>query len=486
MAKLRALISLEHTLAKELSDRWEAPAKSLMAELKSAILSGDEASARRIADGASMKPVADAIGGKLHFLGASALVFGASQLVKPKDTIFTSQSELPMVVDTAIEGVKTSLINNSSGVVRDACHSVIDSAMSILKSDAARRTKAADEDLADALNAAVMGTGKGMIDVGANLTTSRLVSYGFLSQAQHMDITEYEVSEVLDERTCPVCQIMHGQRFKVERAMSRLESTLMLTDPNDLRYAAPWPKQDKRSVYDLYNMDADSLQGLGFDAPPYHPMCRGILVPIGSTVPYELDIQEPNAPVVEDWTVEDPISADESGMDVMTVDDLTDEIKGSAQSLLNGMAVFSATGVERKGGRFIRSAFAQADDDLATYVSEAMVATGLSAPITERTMALSDLVAMQPLVKKSTVSAFVNDPMLAADSPDALPVVVYANGKNVIYDGNHRLQALSVLGVTHTKVKFVDLSMASILKHDTTKATLRLCSCQKCSGLVCD
>jgi hypothetical protein len=38
--------------------------------------------------------------------------------------------------------------------------------------------------LADAMNAVVMDTGRVMTDAASNLTTSRLVSYGFLSQAQ--------------------------------------------------------------------------------------------------------------------------------------------------------------------------------------------------------------------------------------------------------------------------------------------------------------
>ena len=77
----------------------------------------------------------------------------------------------------------------------------------------------AEFDLAAALNDAVDKGGKVAINLGATLTTSRLVSLGFLSQAMESGHKTYQVDEVLDDRTCPVCMEMNGTQFDVEAAI---------------------------------------------------------------------------------------------------------------------------------------------------------------------------------------------------------------------------------------------------------------------------
>lgn len=141
--------------------------------------------------------------------------------------------------------------------------------------------KAAALSLADRLNAAVDGTGAAVIDYGANLTTSRLISYGFMSEAVANGYDEYQVTEVLDERTCPVCRYMHGQVFSVSAGLSRMEDVLRTTDPDALKAMAPFPGQSKEALKDLFGMDAAALRARGWDAPPYHPRCRGTLVQVG-------------------------------------------------------------------------------------------------------------------------------------------------------------------------------------------------------------
>ena len=66
------------------------------------------------------------------------------------------------------------------------------------------------------LNDAVVNGGKVAADLGAQLTTSRLVSLGFLSEAQKLGVSKYQVDEVLDDRTCPVCEYMNGKTFDVD------------------------------------------------------------------------------------------------------------------------------------------------------------------------------------------------------------------------------------------------------------------------------
>lgn len=143
----------------------------------------------------------------------------------------------------------------------------------------------AELSLADRLNAAVM-QGTSLIDVGANLTTSRLVSLGFLAEAIDQQITTYQVNEVLDDVTCPVCQHMHGQTFDVSQEYSRLVTVLSVQDAKQLRSLAPWPSQTRDGLKKLRSMTAAEMQAAGYGSPPYHPGCRGHLS-IAGTVTVE-------------------------------------------------------------------------------------------------------------------------------------------------------------------------------------------------------
>ena len=48
-------------------------------------------------------------------------------------------------------------------------------------------------------------------DIGANLTTSRLASYGFLAEASGDGVTTYKISSVNDDNVCPVCDALDGE-----------------------------------------------------------------------------------------------------------------------------------------------------------------------------------------------------------------------------------------------------------------------------------
>lgn len=142
--------------------------------------------------------------------------------------------------------------------------------------------KAEELDLADKLNAATMGTGKKLFDIGANLTTSRLIAFGFLSQASQSGHTTYQINEILDDKTCPVCVFMNGKTFAVAHEYGKVLQALSAQDPKDLKSIAPWPNQSKNGLFKLYGMKADELQSAGYGSPPYHPHCRGFLTVAGT------------------------------------------------------------------------------------------------------------------------------------------------------------------------------------------------------------
>lgn len=128
------------------------------------------------------------------------------------------------------------------------------------------------------MGAVINGIGKDYSFLVSSLHSSRMAAWGFLTEAELLDVSEYAVSEQLDGRTCPVCSIMNGKVFTTTKARSRLEAIFSTTNVADIKVLAPWVKQDKDSVDALKKMTTSELVEKGWDTPPYHPFCRGLLV----------------------------------------------------------------------------------------------------------------------------------------------------------------------------------------------------------------
>ena len=129
----------------------------------------------------------------------------------------------------------------------------------------------------NALNVGAGNIGGSMISVASSLQMSRMANYGFVAEASSRGVTHYIVNEQLDSRICPVCRRMHGKRFEVAPALAKLDTQIRITDPTDLKILAPFPLQSKAAVKDLTEMTSEQLRAKGWDTPPYHPRCRGLL-----------------------------------------------------------------------------------------------------------------------------------------------------------------------------------------------------------------
>lgn len=131
------------------------------------------------------------------------------------------------------------------------------------------------------LNAAVQG-GKALTDIGANLTTSRLVSYGFLSEANSAGVRQYQRTAVMDRRTCPICVGLHGRIFSVPPALAKIQTQLMASADPDALKGIGFPKQTTENLKRMNGMSNGDLSDKGFDFPPSHPLCRCTMVRIGT------------------------------------------------------------------------------------------------------------------------------------------------------------------------------------------------------------
>lgn len=159
--------------------------------------------------------------------------------------------------------------------------------------------------LAQKLNYATL-SGKTLFDAAANLTTTRLISFGFLSQAKGKH-DSYQINEVLDDRTCPVCMFMHGKTFPVLPEYAKVLMALGTTDPATLKAYNPWPKQDKASIKALHGMSDSELYAASFTGPPFHPRCRGFLSLIGGapSLPSPDDLDDQAQEIVDGLGPED-------------------------------------------------------------------------------------------------------------------------------------------------------------------------------------
>ena len=118
-----------------------------------------------------------------------------------------------------------------------------------------------------------------VVRMNSSLHTSRMTQWGHLTEAESLGRSFYEVDEVLDVRTCPVCRTMDGKVFPVATARGRLQFMLSNADSGRdfLKGMNPWPRQTASAVGSLEKLATGELIQNGLDTPPYHPFCRGIL-----------------------------------------------------------------------------------------------------------------------------------------------------------------------------------------------------------------
>jgi hypothetical protein len=290
---VESFLTLEASLQRALKTEFAKANKETVKELEALVVGGDFAEAEKVANqGIDTVTVAKKVRPKLetHFLQAMLLGAGLFRGTVRSTDLF-KRGEIPKAVDLAVIQLQTIVVASQKAISARACTVVSQMAERERQEQEGEIEdgsivfdtlyKVADQELARQMNAAVMGTGSGLMDAGANLATSRLVSYGYVAEAIETGVTTFQVSEVMDNRTCPVCRGMHGKTFSVEQAERRLFQQLQMTG-DELKGAAPFPNQSKQGLRNLAGMTDQHLADMGWDTPPYHPLCRGILVPVGT------------------------------------------------------------------------------------------------------------------------------------------------------------------------------------------------------------
>ena len=144
---------------------------------------------------------------------------------------------------------------------------------------------------------------------GAVLNRARTGS--LLAVFAESNVAQYEVRAVLDPRTCVKCRFMHGKRFTVASGQSLLGRVARTRNPAGIARANPFLRQGRdgagrqivyvagpggsRRVLAIVTQSAEGkvdevgrfasalsetqIGALGVGPPPYHPLCRCVIVP---------------------------------------------------------------------------------------------------------------------------------------------------------------------------------------------------------------
>ena len=316
--KVEAYLDLELSLQRLFEPRWRKIQNRVVPQIAKAIEDHDLAKVLQIVDTINTSSLYEGQTRSINNLLKTGLVFGGTlingntvdlEVVSDEDALELvpiATNQLKIQLDQAMITVRKRFLSLATKLEARIVWEANQDAEAELNKTADGGTVVVQKfnriNLSTALNRGAGNIGGGMINVASSLQMSRMANYGFLAEASARGITTYVVNEQLDSRTCPVCRRMHGKRFEVKSAQAKLDTQIRITDPTDLKLLAPFPKQNKEALKELDSMSSEQLRAKGFDTPPYHPHCRGLLKqlkkPVAQQAPGNLRRLNPNAPEV--------------------------------------------------------------------------------------------------------------------------------------------------------------------------------------------
>lgn len=281
----KAFLDLEQSLVSEILPRWLAISKKIVPKLAVAVEEGDFTKVSAILQAVKVSTLTKGKARKIKLLFKTAVIFGASRISltakglhikEDPDTLSivgVAHTQYLLILDQMMITTANRIMNTAVRLRERLDFEA--TALDVTKKSDLKKIEAIN--LVNLLNNAAVSAGNSMVNVASSLQMSRLSGFGFASEASLRGITTYVVNEVLDNRTCPVCRRMHGKEFKVRDALKKLDRLIRITDVEELKATSPFPKQDAESLKELDTLTSEQLQARGFDTPPYHPMCRGLL-----------------------------------------------------------------------------------------------------------------------------------------------------------------------------------------------------------------
>lgn len=276
--KINSFLILERSFTKRLQKSWRKTSVNLFTRISKAVAAEDWTLVDKIIDSIDFGTTLKSNQRFMEFIGRGAFLFGVGRHGDIKKSQFIKEKKPIPFIKEASANLQAVISEQGTLFIKGN----IRKATSIIKSrtNEAKVTKAAKvRSNADLLKNAIDGRTNNYLETVSSLHNSRLAGWGYVKEAQALGYTTYSVSEQIDSDTiCPICISMHGKSFQVKQVADRLESLLTVDNLNDLKHMSPWPNQSKAGVQKFRSMTNTELVSNGFQHPPYHPNCRGLLV----------------------------------------------------------------------------------------------------------------------------------------------------------------------------------------------------------------
>jgi predicted ABC-type ATPase len=313
VASPQAFLAVEATLAQRIEAQWmREVARPLVAEIREAVEEDFFGAAYRAAERVHFDTVREM---RPFILTQALSAFAIGQgffAGSIADTEVARTGNEPIEIPLAVDQYMLGLQAGSAAELRTKLVALVAEAEE--EAAAPRVTKAVLRKavipgFAAKLNRAVAQGSSVSIGAGANLTVNRLAAYGALTQAQSLGQGTFQVNEVMDSKTCPVCRGMHGMVFSVGPALQIYQDALTTQDPAQLKQGFPFPKQSKGGIARLSAMSPAEMQGENITGPPFHPHCRGFASPVGSVPPAQIQGFTAPADVLPDPVPRGPSAA---------------------------------------------------------------------------------------------------------------------------------------------------------------------------------
>lgn len=126
--------------------------------------------------------------------------------------------------------------------------------------------------------------------------TNRSRNWANLEVMREVDFEEYQIMAVGDERTCPICDLMNGKTFSIEKQIGILERSAESDTMGEYTSRMPWltSRKDESGKIEIgvsrksgfkaifsngeFTGSLSKLQGMGFAMPPFHGLCRCTII----------------------------------------------------------------------------------------------------------------------------------------------------------------------------------------------------------------
>lgn len=117
------------------------------------------------------------------------------------------------------------------------------------------------------------------IDRIVSTTVNKMRNYASVNYMQQVGVKEFEIRGVRDSKQCAYCAGMQGKRFSVTTVSEKIQ-TIVNREPEFVGSDSPFITSVFKDAGSIADMSSDDLLLRGVFAPPFHPYCRDVVVPI--------------------------------------------------------------------------------------------------------------------------------------------------------------------------------------------------------------